>query len=68
MKAERTYPVDYIKKEPSKQKNHHVKESYEGLKKKLSKNLLKNIVMRIVLETRERKNRPKLSEVINLYR
>ena len=24
--------------------------------------------MRIVLETRERKNRPKLSEVINLYR
>ena len=58
-----------MKKEPTRQKSHQLNKESEGkLKMKLRKNLFKNIVMRIVLETRERKNRPKLSEVINLYR
>ena len=32
------------------------------------RNLLKNTVMRIVLAVRERKKRPKLSEVMNVWR
>lgn len=34
----------------------------------IRRNLLKNVVMRIVIEARERKRRPKLGEVIGVYR
>ena len=52
-----SYPVDYIKME-----NPNKFDSY------LRKNLLKNVVMRIVLETRERKKKPRLGEVLHVYR
>ena len=62
LKGERVYPVDYIKKEPK------VIEDPKLLSQIYRKNLLKNVVMRIVNETRERKRRPKLGEVISVYR
>ena len=62
LKGERNYPVDYIKKIPK------VEETAEMLSAITRKNLLKNVVMRIVNETRERKRRPKLGEVIAVYR
>ena len=34
----------------------------------IRKNLLKNVVMRLVLAVRERKKRPKLNEVMAVYR
>ena len=62
LKGERSYPVDYIKKEPK------IKETPDVLAQINRKNLLKNVVMRIVNEIRERKRRPKLGEVISVYR
>ena len=35
---------------------------------RVRRNLLKNVVMRIIVEIRERKNRPKLEEVMAVYR
>ena len=63
LKAERSYPLDYLIKYPNKQ-------GYiqEDLAKIYRKNLLKNVTMRIVNEIRERKKRPKLSEVMDIYR
>lgn len=40
----------------------------EDLNQITRKNLLKNVAMRIVEEARERKKRPKLSEVMDIYR
>ena len=60
MKAERSYPVDYLKYEP--------KDKETPLEKTFRRNLLKNVVMRIVLSVRERKKQPKLSEVMDVWR
>lgn len=60
LKGERSYPVDYVKKMEN--------ETSDIMERQHRRNLLKNVVMRIVDETRERKRRPKLGEVIKVYK
>lgn len=61
LKGENQYPVDYLKNDPK------VKDSQEHFDKQDRRNLLKNVVMRIVVDIREQKKRPKLSEVMKVY-
>ena len=37
-------------------------------KRYMRQNILKNTIMRIIIEIRERKNRPKLSDFLAVYR
>ncbi len=62
LKGERSYPVDYFKDDRKE------KETPEMFEERVRRNLLKNVVMRIIVEIRERKNRPKLEEVMAVYR
>ena len=62
LKGERSYPADYLKDDRKE------KETPEIFEERVRRNLLKNVVMRIVVEIRERKNRPKLEEVMAVYR
>lgn len=62
LKGEKAYPVDYLKSDLK------VKETPAVLEATIRKNLLKNVVMRLVLAVRERKKRPKLNEVMAVYR
>ena len=63
LKAERSFPLDYLLK-------YQVKKDYEqeDTGKIYRKNLLKNVSMRIVNEIRERQKRPKLEDVMAIYR
>jgi hypothetical protein len=64
LKGERSYPVDYLKND----RKECERETPEILEQKTRRNLMKNVVMRIVEEIRERKKRPKLEEVMAVYR
>lgn len=60
LKQERKFPCDYVMRLP-KHMNCTDAMSFR-------ENCLKNVVMRIVIEIRERKKRPKLSDFIEVYR
>ena len=62
LKGEKAFPVDYLKSDLKS------KETPAILEATIRKNLLKNVVMRLVLGVRERKKRPKLKEVMDVYR
>ena len=60
LKQERKFPCDYVMRLP---KTSHVNDAQA-----YRENCLKNVVMRIVIEIRERKKRPKLADFIAVYR
>lgn len=60
LKQERKFPCDYVMRLPK-----HVSIS-DG--QAFRENCLKNVVMRIIIEIRERKSRPKLSDFITVYK
>jgi len=62
LKGERSFPVDYIRMDLK------IKNTVAEQAALFRKNLLKNVVMRLVVEGRERKKRPKLGEVLSVYR
>lgn len=61
LKLEKKFPLDYIMKMP--------KTIAEGTTDDMSKreNALKNVVMNIIIEIRERKKRPKLTDFMKVY-
>ena len=67
LKSDRPYPVDYLKIDPNQENIEQTLSDYQLQKKTYVKNLYKNCVMRIIVENRERNNRPKLGEVIDVY-
>lgn len=62
LKQERKFPCDYVMKEPK------IFPGQVNLAQIQRENALKNVVMRIIIEIRERKKRPKLSDFIEVYR
>ena len=62
LKAEKTYPVDYLRKDLKDDEDQAYQDAI------YRRNLLKNVVMRIVVEIWERKKRPKLGDVMKVYR
>ena len=68
LKAEMQYPVDYIKIEPNQRNITQTLKDKVLLKKYRRRNILKNVVMRIIVENRERNSRPKLTDVLDVYR
>ena len=62
------YPVDYIKIEPNQRNITQTLLDKDLLKKFKRRNLFKNVIMRIIVENRERNSRPKLTDVLNIYR
>jgi hypothetical protein len=58
LKQAQTYPLDYIMRVP-----HQTDDEIFRLE-----NQIKNVVMRIVIEIRERKKKPKLKDFIQLYK
>ena len=62
LKQEKKFPCDYVMK-LSRIEDQSVSDGQAA-----RENSLKNVVMRIIIEIRERKNRPKLSDFIAVYR
>jgi hypothetical protein len=61
LKQEQKFPLDYIMQIPKQLENLNEDQISR-------ENALKNVVMRIIIEIRERKKRPKLSDFLNFYR
>ena len=61
LKQEKKFPLDYIMQVPK---------AIERVDEEQAKreNVLKNVVMRIVIDIRERKKRPKLSDFLKVYK
>ena len=64
LKQERKFPCDYVMHIPN---NSNIVDKVD-LGQVQRENALKNVVMRIIIEIRERKKRPKLSDFIAVYR
>ena len=62
MKIDRKYPCDYVAHYPK-----FVRSSYSD-EQAYRNNTIKNVVMRMVVNIRERRKRPKLSDFIAVYR
>ena len=58
---EKKYPLDYIMRMPERIEN-------IGDDAAKRENRIKNVVMRIIIEIRERKKKPKLRDFIHLYK
>jgi hypothetical protein len=61
LKMEKRYPLDYIMRVPQR-----IEEIDDEQVKR--ENQLKNVVMRIIIDIRDRKKKPKLTDFIKLYR
>ena len=59
LKQERKYPLDYITKYVNTRDDEN-----ERAQRDRRRNSIKNVIMRIVVEIRERKEKPKLSDLI----
>lgn len=62
LKAERSYPLDYLMKFPNK--GTYEEEDIDRIQRK---NLLKNVTLRIINDIRERKKRPSLKDLVYQY-
>ena len=58
LKQERKYPLDYLLNQP---KENNFNENAQVEKRR---NSIKNVIMRIIIEIREGKEKPKLSDLI----
>ena len=61
LKQERKFPCDYVLHMPRNLIRMTEEQCYR-------ENALKNVIMRIVIEIRERKKRPNLSDFVAIYR